>query len=275
MVGVASEKQAERGYMRLLHGLRERRLDGQVLETEVEVFVMADYVTRGGLARYPARYGVHLNNIIGRISWGGVWAGLMITLGMETLLTFIGLFVGFRRYDWTAAHPWAGFSGWTSIWFLITLAWSMYFGAWCAARLSGNPVREAGVLHGITVWAFACIVTMGVAVLGSWSVLREGVNIVSTAAIAGAEVAPAAVNRATPSEASRAAQQGEEAVNQLQQNAGPMKQATADTLSRLSLFTGAGLLLGLIAAIIGGLVGRPRSVVIEELAPTAPSSLAA
>ena len=236
---------------------------------------MADNVNRVGLARYPARYGVHLSNVIGRISWGAVWAGLMIALGMEALLTFLGLFIGFGRYNWTAANPWAGFSAWNAVWFLVTMAWSMFFGSWCAARLSGNPVREAGVLHGLTTWGFASIVTIAVIVLGSWSVLREGVDIVSTAAIAGAEAAPAAVNQAAPSDLSRATQNGAQALNQLQQNAGPMKQATANTVSRLSILMCGGLLIGMITAIFGGWMGRPRSVVIEELAPTAPSSLAA
>src|SRR5215467_5816105 len=98
---------------------------------------MADDVKRNEPVRYPSRYGVHLSNIINRVSWGAVWAGAIIALRMEALLTLFGLFIGFGMYNWKAANPWAGISVWSEIWYLVTAGWSMFFGAWCASRLSG------------------------------------------------------------------------------------------------------------------------------------------
>src|SRR5689334_11281057 len=104
-----------------------------------KVFYMADEVIRNDLAGYPPRAG--LFGVFRRISWGAVWAGVMIALGMETLFALFGLFIGFHMYDWQAPNPWSGIPAWSTIWYLVTAGWSMFFGAWCAARLSGNPVR--------------------------------------------------------------------------------------------------------------------------------------
>jgi hypothetical protein len=225
---------------------------------------MADDVIRNVPARYPARYGVHLSDVINRVSWGAVWAGALIALGMEALLLSFGMFIGFGMYNWRAANPSAGVSGWTIIWYLVTAGWSMFFGAWCAARLSGNPVREAGILHGITTWALAATLTVLMMAVGVWSMLKVGMNLLNTAAIAGAEVAPGAI-----------APQAGQAMNQLQMNAGPVAQNTANVISGVSLLMCGGMLVGFITAIIGGSLGRPRSVVIEERTVPGPTSLAA
>jgi hypothetical protein len=229
---------------------------------------MADDVKRNEPARYPSRYGVHLSNVINRVSWGAVWAGAIIALSMEALLTLFGLFIGFGMYNSRAANFWV-------IWCLVTAGWSMFFGAWCASRLSGNPVREAGVLHGITTWGLVTVATMAILIVSAWSVLREGVNVLSTAAIAGAELAPAAIHQAPPSQLSQSARQTGEAVNQ-PQNPGRSSQGTADIISGLSLRTFASVLLGFIMAILGGSLGRPRSVIIEEQQfPVGPTRVAA
>lgn len=236
---------------------------------------MADEVIRDESVRPPARVGVQVNNLLGRVSWGAIWAGVMIALGMEALLTLFGFFIGFGMYNWKAADPWTGISAWTTVWYLVTAAWSMFFGAWCAARMSGIPRRGAGILHGITTWGMATIVTIAIVLVGTWSMLRVGVNVLSTAAIAGAQVAPAATQAATGA-VSQAAQQAGQAVVQAQQNAGPIAQATANIISGLSLRIWGGVLLGLITAIFGGWLGHPRTILVEEQqAPPAPTRLAA
>lgn len=214
---------------------------------------MADDVVRTEVARYPVRPGVRLSEVINRVSWGAVWAGVMIALGMEALFTLFGFFIGFGMYNYTAPNPWSGISAWSTIWYLVTAGWSMFFGAWCAARLSGNPVREAGILHGITTWGLATFATILVVALGSWAVLREGINVLSAAIITGAQPLTGAAAATAP-------------------NAGPMGQATANVVSAVSLRIFGGILLGFITAILGGLAGRTSAVVLEtrETIPAGP-----
>jgi hypothetical protein len=213
-----------------------------------------------------------LSEIINRVSWSAVWAGVMIALGMEVLMTLFGLFIGFGMYNYRAPNPFGGISPWTTAWYLFTAAVSMFLGAWSAARLSGSPVRETGILHGLATWGLATLATVLILALGTWSVLREGVNVLSAAAITTEAMAHAP--QAAPA-VTNAAQQANRAATEIEANPGPVAQATADIISGLSLRIWGGVLLGFLTAIFGGWIGRARSVLVQGLALPGPTRLAA
>ena len=228
---------------------------------------MPDEVIRNEPGTYVANS--NLSDILKRVSWGAIWAGVMVALGMEVLFTLFGFFIGFGMYHWQASNPWGGISAWSTIWYLVTAGWSMFFGAWCAARLSGDPLRGDGILHGFATWGLATTATVLVVAVASWGVLREGIDVLSTAAITADQMVPAAVNHLTPGQVAQAAQQAGQAVNQIQANAGPVAQSTAHIISVLSLRIWGGVLLGFITALFGGLLGRSRPVIVapQEVVP--------
>jgi hypothetical protein len=180
---------------------------------------------------YSNRPAVLLNETVAPVSWGAIWAGVMAALGMEALFSLFGLFIGFGMYSANSANPWGGVPTWSLVWFLVTAGWSMFFGAWCAARLAGYPLRQVGVLHGIATWGLTSFVTMAIVVLVSWAVLREGINLLGSVSV----VPPVAV-------------------------AGPSVQNTVSDISSIALCICGGVLLGFITALIGGAVGAPASV---------------
>lgn len=154
----------------------------------------------------------------------------MAALGMEALFTVFGLFVGFGMYNPGAANPWAQVTVWSLVWYLITAAWSMFFGAWCAGFLSGDPIARVRVLHGIATWGLSTVATIAVVVLASWSVMRQGIAMLGSVAAPNIQVTTA--------------------------------QGTVTDLSRIALRIWIGVLLGLITAIIGGIVGGSSDVVV-------------
>jgi hypothetical protein len=210
---------------------------------------MADEVIRNDPGVPTAITGV--TDIFHRITWGAVWAGVMAALGMEILLTLFGFFIGFRMYNWLALNPWAGLPTWSTIWYLVTAGWSMFFGAWCAARLSGDPVEGDGMMHGIATWGLATTATVAFVGAASWAMLREGINLLGTAAIAARQVAPATIPRFPLG-----------AVPYAYSNAGPMAQATANLISDLSFVVFWGILVGFVTALLGGWLGQRRTVAI-------------
>jgi hypothetical protein len=175
----------------------------------------------------------------------------MIAVGMEILFALFGLFIGFGMYQGQAANPWSGVSAWSTIWYLVTAGWSMFFGAWCAARLSSDPLTGDGMLHGVTTWGLATTITIAFVALASWAVLKEGINMLGTAAIAAEQVAGPAVAQAAPG-----------GMAHVQANTGQIAQATADIISRLSLRIFVGVIVGFITALIGGWLGRSRAIVV-------------
>jgi hypothetical protein len=220
---------------------------------------MPDDVMFNDSGRFPA--GAAITGPLSRISWGAVWAGVMAALGMEILLTLFGFFVGFRMYNWRAPNPWSGIPAWSALWFLVTVGWSMFFGSWCAARLSGSPLPGDGIMHGIATWGLATTATIAIATVVSWAVLRESINVLSTAAVAAAQVAPPVVMHVPPGQIPPALV-----------NTGPTAQATARLISSISLRIWLGALVAFVTAILGGLLGRSRTVVVAppEAVPVQP-----
>jgi len=172
--------------------------------------------------------------LIDRVEWGAIWAGVVAALGMELLFSTFGLFIGFTLFNSQAANNLGGISTWSLVWYLVTAAWSMFFGAWCAARMSGDAGREMRLLHGIATWGLATLVTVAFTVLASWSALRVGLNM------AGNSLPPA--TGASPM---------------------PTPQNAVGILSSIALRVWGGLLLGFVAALIGSLMGGPTRVAVR------------
>ncbi len=211
---------------------------------------------------YPARSDLRLSGVFDRVSWSAVWAGVMCALGMEMLFALFGFFIGFGMFNARAANPWSGISAWTTVWYLVTAGWSMFFGAWCAARLSGIPIRESGILQGITTWGLATVATVAIVGVVAWSALGQGINVLRTMTLASAQAAPAATNQAVG--------QAAQAANQAAANSGTIAQYTANILSGLSLRIWGGILLGFLTALFGGWLGRPHDIIVEsrDVGPT-------
>jgi hypothetical protein len=193
--------------------------------------------------------GYNLITGIRRINWGAIWTGVVVALGMMFMLKLFGLFVGFRMYNPDAAKPWAGLMGWTGVWYLVTAAFSMYVGGWCAARSSGSWRGGDGILHGLATWGLTTVAAMTVATLALWAVIREGITVMAAAMTTLEPAGPGTgTSRVPPG-----------AMNQLQAHAGPISQAMAHTISNFSLLIFCSLALGLLFAVLGGWIGRsPR-----------------
>jgi hypothetical protein len=167
---------------------------------------------------------------VDRVRWAAVLTGLVVALVAVALLSVLGLAIGL-----TTSTPGdiAGTLGlgrgvWTAISALIALV----AGGWAAARTAAVPGRANGALNGAMVWVAAALLVF--ALLGS--------GLATLAAVAG-NVVTAGIQLTAPFT-------GQAAAN------GP------DILSAGSIAAWGmllALLLGLVAATLGGLLGA-RSV---------------
>ncbi len=95
-----------------------------------------------------------------KVSWGAIWAGVMVTIGMELLFLTFGIFIEGLI---------GGSSLWTLIWYLVTMGVSFYAGAWTATRLSDVSEKNICIMHGLATWGLATLSTVllvGLAVYG-------------------------------------------------------------------------------------------------------------
>jgi hypothetical protein len=189
-----------------------------------------------------------------QISWAAIFAGVLVALAVEVLFLSFGFFVGFRL----SPH---GASLWSAIWYWAGCFCSLLAGGWVAARLAGNP--QHGRVHGIVTWGLATVLTFIFLTFMSWGVVSQTLGIVRTAALTtAAEVA--AANRLAPNDADRLMNQADAAATQAQRRSPYLAQAVERDISNAALVLWIGFVIAACGAIVGGVVGVPKTAVITE-----------
>ena len=106
-------------------------------------------------------YETSRGSIIGRrVSWGAVFAGVVVGMAIQLLLALFGVAIGasvaIPAHGETAGK---GIAIGTGIWLLISGIVAAYIGACVAAYLSASNRKSDRMLHGVLSWALATLVT--------------------------------------------------------------------------------------------------------------------
>jgi hypothetical protein len=93
-----------------------------------------------------------------RISWGAIFAGLLVTMVIQLTLTMLGVSIGAATvHPMQERNPAEGLGIGSAVWLLLSGLISMFVGACIAGRLSGGPRRADGLLHGLVTWSAATV----------------------------------------------------------------------------------------------------------------------
>ncbi len=182
-----------------------------------------------------------------RVRWGPIFAGLVIAISTQLILSALGASIGLTNIAGSGA-PRSNIGGVASavgIWSIISLLISLFLGGWVTSRTSGPINKSTALLNGAVLWATTLAIS-------AW-LLSSGVSgaFGIVASNAGEFIDQAGVNVPSP--------------NQVQQGAvrapNITAQQTRDIASNAATggwaFT-IGSLIGLIASLIGSSVGvRP------------------
>jgi hypothetical protein len=97
-----------------------------------------------------------------RISWGAVFAGGITAVAVGAMLNLLGLAIGATAVDpaTPGGTPAASTLGLASgIWLIVADLIGLGVGGYVAARLSGTADGTDGILHGLSVWAIAFLIS--------------------------------------------------------------------------------------------------------------------
>ncbi|MFM2042029.1 MAG: hypothetical protein RLY86_605 [Pseudomonadota bacterium] len=132
-----------------------------------------------------------------RVSWGAVFAGVVLGLAVNLLLSLLGIGIGLTTIDPAQADgsPAAASLGiGAAIWWVSAMLVSTFLGGYTAAHLAGTRQRGDGILHGLVAWAFLLLLTfylvtsaVGGLVGGAFSTLAGSVQGASGAVQQAAE----------------------------------------------------------------------------------------
>ena len=97
-----------------------------------------------------------------KVSWGAIFAGVVIALAAQFLLNLLGVGIGAAVLDpATYDNPDAStFSIAGGLWYVVAGLIAAFLGGFVASRLSGRPLMSVGALHGLATWAVTTLVVL-------------------------------------------------------------------------------------------------------------------
>jgi hypothetical protein len=133
-----------------------------------------------------------------RISWGAIFAGVIIAMAVQFLLSLLGTGIGMSTVDPAPGDtPSAGAFGLgAGIWWTVSSLIALFIGGWAAGHLAGNPLKKDGALHGFLTWALSTLVILYLISSAVGTVIGGAFNMLGTTVTAAApQVAETAANR--------------------------------------------------------------------------------
>jgi len=132
-----------------------------------------------------------------RVKWSAVWAGLVVGLSTQLVLTLLGLAIGAWSIDLKDVQSAEGIPLGAGLWTGLSLLLSAFIGGYVTARLAGSLDRSDGMYQAAVVWGvtwlvFAWLTTTAMSVMlgGVFSALGsamqttgQGVMNVASAAL--------------------------------------------------------------------------------------------
>ena len=146
-----------------------------------------------------------------RMSWGAVFAGMVIAVVVQLMLSLLGTGIGMSTIDplrYGATPDASSFGIGAAIWWAITSVIALYAGGWVAGHLAGSPEKTDGMLHGLLAWGLATILTVYLLASAIGAVARGGASVVGTAASVTATGVGAAAGPIADAAKSQLAQSG-------------------------------------------------------------------
>jgi hypothetical protein len=117
------------------------------------------YATPGyaGARPYLAEYTEQGFFLKDRIRWGSVWAGLVIALTVQLLLSALGVALGIRGLVPSPGEVSETTATTLGLWMAVSAIIALFLGGLATARFAGIAGTHNGVWNGVVLWALALL----------------------------------------------------------------------------------------------------------------------
>ncbi|WP_081972756.1 hypothetical protein [Leptolyngbya sp. KIOST-1] len=116
------------------------------------------------------------------VRWGPIFAGLVIAIATQLVLTGLGAAIGLTTLANTDPNGTAGDIGAAvGIWSIISLLIALFIGGWVTARACGPMNRKTAMLNGAILWATTLAVSawlLSTGVAGAFGIVAQGAGAV-------------------------------------------------------------------------------------------------
>lgn len=161
-------------------------------------------VDEGGVRLTPVTPAEDMRTVlVNQVSWGAVFAGIVVALIVHLLLTMIGAGIGLVNLNpgQVDAADAGTFSTTAGIWWIATGILAALAGGYTAGRLSGRPKESTAAWHGIAAWAGSTIIVFYLLTTAVGGLVGGILNTVGGLVSTAAEIAGPTIAAANPLEA--------------------------------------------------------------------------
>ena len=135
--------------------------------------------------RRQLRYAASARTAGMQVSWGGIWAGVLVALSLVVLLAALGVAVGSSSLD--AQRPELESIGLpAAAWAAFSLLASLFIGGLVSTRVGAIFDRTTGFFEGVLVWIVCVLLTAGLVGSGFNSFMNGALRSLGGTSAAGA-----------------------------------------------------------------------------------------
>jgi hypothetical protein len=158
--------------------------------------------------------------MLNRVSWGAVFAGVVVALVVQLLVNMLGIGIGAATIDPSGGdNPSAStFSIGAGIWWTVSGILASLAGGYAAGRLSGKPKEGTAAWHGLTTWALTTLVIFYLLTTTIGSVLGGAFNTLGSVAGGLGRTAGGAIQTAAQTAAPAIANAGGDPFSRIEQS---------------------------------------------------------
>jgi hypothetical protein len=113
--------------------------------------------------------------VLSRVSWGAVFAGLVIATALQVVLTVLGAAIGLTALDGDDSGR--AFGVGAGIWALLVPLVTLFVGGLTTGRLANVRDRADGFIHGALVWGLSLLLATYLLGTGASRVLGGTLNL--------------------------------------------------------------------------------------------------
>lgn len=180
-----------------------------------------------------------------RLSWGAIFAGLVVAMVLQLVLGLLGIGVGLAWWDSGDAVQSLGIGA--GIWAAVSAIIALFAGGATAGRMAGVLTPGDSAIHGVLVWGLSMITTVFFATSGVGMIM-------GTAFDAAQSPLAATVFEDRQEELERQAEEATEALGESVEDAGLMAEETSSAVAEGAWWALLAIALGLGAAVGGATV---------------------
>jgi hypothetical protein len=113
-----------------------------------------------------------------RVSWGGIWGGVLVAIGLLLLLTVLGVAIGVSTVDPGDAEATKVGAG-VGVWGGLSLLIALFVGGLVSTRIGAIFDRTTGFFEGALVWAVSVLLMIYLATTGVGMLASGAFKLVS------------------------------------------------------------------------------------------------